>query len=199
MNDARGARVVGDQGAQIDSRWAAGIRARELGVDVGADLVAPTADGRPAMDAQLFRCEATRRQTLDRPLGDARGSASPAGVEDRRRARGMGDEDGNAVGDRDGHRRTPGEREMAVGRVGAKPTSPTHFVLEHLHAVHLRRGGEPSASEPRSQGTPPRHDVANRLVGVCAERTGLAAGGERSDTQLGEGFYDLGLEDRGPR
>src|SRR5438045_4871858 len=64
-----------DELSEIDRDGTPRISAGELSSDVGADLVAASADRRSTVQAKLTRRKAARGEQTNRPLGDARGGA----------------------------------------------------------------------------------------------------------------------------
>src|SRR5919108_1463224 len=93
------------EGAKVDDGGLRRARASESLVDVGADFVAAPADGRPKVHSKLRCRNAAVRERGDSLLDDPARGATPARVQEGRRARRMNDEDRDAVGDRYGHRR----------------------------------------------------------------------------------------------
>src|SRR6478672_7856895 len=84
--DADGARMLCDEGAQVDGRRSIGRATRQPRVHLGAHLVAPAADGGAAVEAKVIGAEAEGVQLGDGYFDDPRFRAAPAGMKHSRRS-----------------------------------------------------------------------------------------------------------------
>ena len=168
-------------------RGRTGIRAGQLRVDVAAHLVAVAADRRSRVNPQIRRRKAALGQRANSVFDDATGRATPAGVQQRDRARRMRDEHGNAVGDCDRERTPTLGRQMPVGFVAAQPAFPRRMVNQHPGAVHLMRRREPRTVRTKlgAQRGPATHHVAHRFVRRHAEASRRTRRRERDDAERG--------------
>lgn len=165
------ARMFGDQRAKVDALRRRRRAPGERGRDIGAHLVARAADRRAQMDAQVGCSASLPAERGERTIDDSSRGAAPSGVQNRRRAIRVRDEDRYAVGNRHGHRRSAARREVAIRVRDAKPPLPGAIVLDHARAVHLRRRGEARRDrvQRRAENIPPAHHLAHRLFGVRTE------------------------------
>jgi hypothetical protein len=158
--------MISDERAKVDSSWTRNDATRQALEDIRADLVAAAADRWTEMHGDLTSRHSARREQVERALDDTIGSPSPSRVQQSARARRVGKEDRNAVGDRHSHRGAAFEREMAIGVVAPKPPLPTGSVHNDARSVHLLRCREPRAAgrEVQAQAIPPRHYVSHWLI-----------------------------------
>ncbi len=131
--------LLGDKDTQIDRRWALDALFGQPQVDLGRHLVARTADGRSAVHAQLTGGEPQRAKMSDGTLYDGELGASPTGVNDSGCSALVGDENGDAVGEGDGHGGSALGCEMPVGVVRAQPPFPPLTVHDYAITVDLVR------------------------------------------------------------
>src|ERR1051326_7730896 len=94
------------------------------------------------MKPQLGSGETTMGERLDAAIHDARRSSTPARMEQRYGTRWMGDEDRNAIGNRDGQGQFALERDMPIGIVHPEPARPIICVRYDTRPVNLGRGGQ---------------------------------------------------------
>src|SRR5688572_6612746 len=176
--------MVRDDGAEIDGRWNLHRAASEARVDLRAHFVAATADRRSEVHCELGAWNPTRGECVQRALDNARGRASPAGVQQRDRSRRMPDEHRHAVRKRDRHSGPALEREMAVAIVATQPSFPPGTVFDHMVAVDLMRRREPwpARCELSTTPVPSRHDVTNGFVASDSEATDGPHRGERANS-----------------
>jgi hypothetical protein len=157
--DPERARLTRDELAKVDGDGVSGVVPGQLECDLGADFVAPPADGRPAVHCEgpLVRERAPGSAGSARS-GDARRRAPPTGMKDRRRPRGMRDEHGDAV------RHVTA---IAVRRARAEVPSPrrprAHRATLACSSTRGRAPAPRGAERPpsRARTRPPRHHVAH--------------------------------------
>jgi hypothetical protein len=120
---------------QIDRRVGSRFRESEGDMNFATHLIAIPADGR----AQMYMCVRDETpETSDATRQNPGGNAAPPGVQCRNHAGSLiNNEDGYAIGYRNGEERADDTREMAVGVGGEQSAIRECLVTQHMRAVHL--------------------------------------------------------------
>ena len=165
----------------------------ELFADLDTDFVAAPADCWAEMDRELVRGVAVPGQRLNRFRRDARGGPAPARMEQCNYARGVGNENRDAVGDANGESRPPVSCNVAIRFTVAQPAFPPAGVDNDTSAVNLAKRGE--SPHRRRQlalhGAPATHHLVDWIRSGKPERPGVAGRGKSADSpflEIGDDF-----------
>lgn len=96
------------------------------------------------MHTELAGGEAALRQRFNTPLDDASGGSAPTGMQQCDGSRRVGNEDRDAVGDRDGECEPTLGSDVTIRSVHAEPPFPSVTVNHDARAVHLIGGRQSS-------------------------------------------------------
>lgn len=137
MADTSSFGLAKDELSEVDGGGSGYLSPRQGRDDLRAHLIAPSADGRPAVEAKVTRVEALGREKADCGGSDPRGSPFPAGMQQGRASPGVADEDRNAVGQGHRHGRGIAHAQMAVRIGNPKNPTPAGPMVNDLCAVDL--------------------------------------------------------------
>jgi len=190
--------VTRDEQAQVDWRRPISWMTGEPAIDIWTHLVAVTADCRTTVHSQVLGTEPEGIKLADGDLDDARFGTAPAGVQDGGGSARVGDEDGDAVRDGDGHRGPSFRCEVPIRLLAAEPAMPLTAMAHDVVAMDLARGGESRGwpAKLRAKRRPARVHIADRLVSVEPEASCLPRGGERLDAEVMKVLDDLAADAR---
>lgn len=188
--DAERLGLLAEEGAEIDLARTLGLEPGQLPVDVGADLIAASADRGAEVDAEAGGGMPRSLEGAHGFAEDTAGHPPPPGMHRPDRAILMGEEDGDAVGDGDGEGAGP-EEEMPVSALMADPPLPRRLVPQHRCSMNLLGRGETRGSglgERPLEVVPPRGRVRRLTLLRKAEGPGVARRHEDGEAEVVEAW-----------